>query len=392
MKLECKVCKVLEITKHNNADTLVVVGVMGYKCITKLNADGSYPYNIGDYVIYIPESALLPEWLLKEMNFWNYEENKGMLVGTNHNRIKAIRLRGQYSEGLLYPVIKSNGKLYINRKHISDNEVSSELFVISEGEDVSEYLGIRKWVPPIPIELAGCFGSGIQKYVVKYDIESIQKYPTVFQDGEQVEFTEKIHGTLSRYIFSGKTNVVEDTFGDNKDIFITSKGAGDKGFYIKNIEENNNNVYVRAFNENDLKSKVKRSKWYNSDTPLTLFGETYGVQDLMYGLERGQVKFVLFDVFIGTPQEGRFLSVEECIDFANDTGIDRVPSLYMGEYSKKVVDEYTSGNTVISNVKQIREGIVIRPVSERSYNELGRVILKSVSETYKLRKEGTEFV
>lgn len=39
----------------------------------------------------------------------------------------------------------------------------------------------------------------------------------------------------------------------------------------------------------------------------------------------------------------------------------------------------------------IREGIVIKPCKERGNSELGRVILKSVSEGYLLRKGGTEF-
>ena len=52
-----------------------------------------------------------------------------------------------------------------------------------------------------------------------------------------------------------------------------------------------------------------------------------------------------------------------------------------------------SGKTTLgSNLNQIREGIVIRPLDERYEDELGRVMLKSVSEAYKLRKgETTEY-
>ena len=57
------------------------------------------------------------------------------------------------------------------------------------------------------------------------------------------------------------------------------------------------------------------------------------------------------------------------------------------------VEEYTTGKkTLRTNSNQIREGIVIRPLNERYEDDLGRVMLKSVSEAYKLRKgETTEY-
>ena len=55
------------------------------------------------------------------------------------------------------------------------------------------------------------------------------------------------------------------------------------------------------------------------------------------------------------------------------------------------VKEYTDGfDTIGTNPKQIREGIVIKPLNERWDDEIGRVMVKSVSEVYKLRKNGTE--
>ena len=87
------------------------------------------------------------------------------------------------------------------------------------------------------------------------------------------------------------------------------------------------------------------------------------------------------------------MNFEECKAFAEEIGVERVPSLYVGPFSMEKVVEYTSGKTTLgSNLNQIREGIVIRPLDERYEDELGRVMLKSVSEAYKLRKgETTEY-
>ena len=106
--------------------------------------------------------------------------------------------------------------------------------------------------------------------------------------------------------------------------------------------------------------------------------------------KNGAIGYRLFDVYVGNLSNGRYLTFEECKAFAEETGIERVPSLYVGEYSLEKVNEYTSGKTMLgSDVNQIREGIVIRPLNERVEHNLGRVIVKSVSEDYKLRKGNT---
>ena len=68
-----------------------------------------------------------------------------------------------------------------------------------------------------------------------------------------------------------------------------------------------------------------------------------------------------------------------------------VPELYVGPFSKEVMMEHTDGMTVVGSSVHIREGIVITPTTERTDTELGRVVLKSVSEKYLLRKNGTEY-
>ena len=213
-----------------------------------------------------------------------------------------------------------------------------------------------------------------------------------FIEGEMFEATEKIHGTQTRFIFT-KGVVNDETFGENKDIYIASKGQGDKGLFFKNNLSNANSYYVRAFKLNDIENKVVNSELYKNSDMLTLFGETYGMQDLKYGLENGHIGYRLFDVYVGKPRYGRFLNYEECKAFASELGIERVPSLYVGEYSYEKVKELTDGKTTLGkNKNQIREGVVIRPLNERYISELGRVFLKSVSEAYKLRKgETTEY-
>jgi len=89
----------IEILPHPNADALELAQVDDYRCVVKKGQ-----YKTGDLVVYIPEAAVVPEWILKQYNFWNEKENKGMLAGSLGNRVKAIKLRGELSTGIILPI------------------------------------------------------------------------------------------------------------------------------------------------------------------------------------------------------------------------------------------------------------------------------------------------
>ena len=69
-----------------------------------------------------------------------------------------------------------------------------------------------------------------------------------------------------------------------------------------------------------------------------------------------------------------------------------VPTLYVGPFSRDIVEIHTYGPTTLAEPKDIkskfkdREGCVITPLVEQRIRGLGRVILKSVSADYRDRK------
>jgi hypothetical protein len=71
--------------------------------------------------------------------------------------------------------------------------------------------------------------------------------------------------------------------------------------------------------------------------------------------------------------------------------IKMVPILYIGPYSRAILDQHTNGSTCMEGGAHIREGVVVKPTIERYDPSLGRVALKSVSEAYLLRKGATEY-
>ena len=120
------------------------------------------------------------------------------------------------------------------------------------------------------------------------------------------------------------------------------------------------------------------------------------MQDLTYGAKANEdekVGFRVFDIFVA-PKGGPGRYLDDALLEAACHGLElpRVPVLYRGPFSKKVMDEYTNGKETVSGKgMHIREGIVIRPVVERRQDNFGRVQLKSISEKYLLRANGTEF-
>ena len=121
---------------------------------------------------------------------------------------------------------------------------------------------------------------------------------------------------------------------------------------------------------------------------LIFYGEIVGegIQDLTYGCKEHSL--FIFDIKDVTT--GKYLDWYDVVKWCEYLGLRTVPELYVGQYSDETRKEFTTGRSVL-DVKTIREGIVVKPVLEQNDRKIGRKILKSVSEEYLLRKNGTEF-
>lgn len=417
-KFEAKVYK-LKIKPHPNADTLELCEIGDY-----MSAVRKGEFKTGDLGVYIDENSLIPEWLLKKVGLWDDVKNKGKLDGPEGNRIKSKRLRKVLSTGLIYPVGHSGFSKGLENciEYYGSNGVGSTRnepntnaewhnYVVHEGDDVTKILGITKYEPTVPTHMNGEIwnASGL---TLNFDIENLKKYRYLLRDGEDVAMLEKAHGTFVTFGYS-----------DGKYI-IHSKGLGSQGLafrlnkhhktifqktkhkvlsYINSIidikysdEINQNNLYVKIFREHILPIFTKHEFTKNGETPQSVYllGEIFGpVQDLTYGQKAPA--FRLFDVYIGLPNKGRYLNFDEKLEFARQLRIPMVPILYRGSYSKEKVLEFTSGKETISGKElHMREGIVITPTVERRCDEIGRVILKSVSDEYldsRNKKHATEY-
>ena len=172
-------------------------------------------------------------------------------------------------------------------------------------------------------------------------------------------------------------------------VAVSSKGLGAKGLFLKHNEKNEKNVYIRATSQY-FKALVEWATYY--DRPITMCGEVFGdgVQDLKYGM-LNQIAFRCFDVYVGYRGQGYWFDDISLTQFCETLSITRVPVLYRGPYSNQIVQQLTQHTKSVFDSKQVREGIVIKPINERQHKYLGRVVLKSINEDYYVRKNATEY-
>jgi RNA ligase (TIGR02306 family) len=350
----------LKIEPHHNADALEIARVGAYMSIVRRG-----DFVTGDLAAYIPEQAVVPQGLLQEMGL------EGRLAGKDKDRVKAIKLRGVLSQGLCYRA-KPEWR---------------------EGDDVTAALGITKYEPPIPTAMSGAvYAAGLER-CMRYDIENVKRFPEALEAGEEVVFTEKLHGTWAQLGLIPEA----DAHPEHGPLVVASKGFASKGLaFIPDAEENAQNLYLRVARRFEVEAKL-RAAFPNSAAPVFVLGEIFGsgVQDLSYGASARQddaLGLRVFDIYIGTPGQGRYLDDAELEATCATLGLARVPVVYRGPFSAEVMEAHTKGKeTVSGRALHLREGVVIRPVRERSHDGLGRVQLKSVSEDYLLRQGGTEF-
>lgn len=380
------------IKPHPNADKLELGNIghpEGWQVVVQKDQ-----FKTGDLVAYIPENSVVPEWLLKKYNFWNESQNKGILAGPKGDRIKAIKLRGEFSLGIVIPTVKNGMGDFVFLETDYNNCLGH---YVLEGTDVTEYLEITKYEPVIPVHLSGEVFYGSDAISIKYDIENIKNYPELIKEGDPVQISEKIHGTHIQIIYVPENNPlvhpemlkVSTTDGKVGYFAVASKGLAEKGLFFKWNENNQQNIYLinaRPYLENIL------NYVYQFDSTIVFCGEVFGfgIQDLHYGRKQNETSFRLFDIYIGTRNAGRFVEDQELNMWCERTLLDRVPIMYRGPYNKEFVEGLYQ-NKKSCYADQIIEGVVIKPVPERNDPAIGRVALKAINEAYLLRKNATEF-
>ncbi|MFD6432153.1 RNA ligase (ATP) [Streptomyces venezuelae] len=346
--------EVLTIHEHPGADALELAQVGLYRAVVAKGV-----HRTGESAVYIPEQSVLPAGLVEELGL------TGRLAGGNRDRVKAVRLRGELSQGIV-----------CRPAALADVDLAR---AAADGTDFAELLGITKWVPPIPPTMSGDVEAA-PDLLPWVDIENVQRYPDIFAPGEPVVLTEKLHGSACLVTYVAESGRVH----------VSSKGFGAKSLALR---EDPRNLYWRAVHGHGVAAAAAKLAERLGARRVGIFGEVYGdgVQDLAYGADgrRDTLGYAVFDVSADIDGQVRWLDATELLDGE----LPLVPRLYAGPYdTDRVLELATGRETVSGRALHLREGVVIRPAVER-YSPVtgGRAIAKAVSPAYLTRKGGTEY-
>lgn len=340
--------RILEIYPIPDADSIERAVIRGWNVVIKKNE-----FKIGDLCVYCEIDSIMPE--RPEFEF----------LRPRGFRIRTIKLRGQVSQGIVFPL--SILPIIVDDEKIPRNVIVDcfETKNWNEGEDVTDILGVTKYEPSIPAQLAGEVKGSFPSHSIKTDEERLQNLIECYDEYKMNEWivTEKIDGTsVTAYIYNGE-------FG------VASRNL--------ELKENNENTYWKVVKEIDLENKMRSYMEKNNINALTLQGELIGegIQKNKYGIKGHTIKW--FRAFY--PDKYQFASWDEFRVMCEIMALDRVPTINVNfklpENYEDLI-EYANGKSELYDV--MREGLVF-VAKNPSYNDNGRLSFKVISNKFLLK-------
>lgn len=327
------------------ADSIEVATVGGWKVVVK---KGEFKTN--DLVVYLEIDSWVPTSLAP---FLSKGKEPKVFNGVEGERLQTVKLRGQISQGLLLP---------IDCTTISDGEGS-----VSEGDDVTEFLGIQKWERPLPTQLQGQAKGNFPSFIRKTDQERCQNLQkNIFVDWKDLEWeiSLKLDGSsLTGYYNNGETGICS------------------RNLELMDNDENSGNSFIQTFNSSGLKDAIKS------------IGRNVAVQGEMMGEKiqgnrenlTGTILFI-FDVFDIDNQQ--YMTPQDRLEFINLL----FKNGYTGDIAPILNSKTTLHNIGISNITDllsfadgesinnpVREGVVFKCVTN------GDISFKAISNKFLLK-------
>lgn len=390
------VVELKRVRAHPDANKLELCDVLGYQlCIPKGR------HKTGDLGIYFPADTILTKEWAEKFGVTS------LLKGAQKDRVGKIALRGEPSFGLFVPI---------------PEDLSCQL-----GDNVAEFFGAKKYEPPVRATCGDPAGydSDIDPFVQKYtDIQNGRIFTEIFSGDELVVATEKIHGTNCKIGYIRVDNLYKSTMllgscGPGvptkyythiagsmelrrkwphktigpKNLFekIIQKIWGEKRVKIP-LEDMGSNTYWHPWSLGPVRDLMVHVVSTTNNIGMAansvlLYGEVYGgAINFDYGIPNGKgLGFKAFDISI----DGKYMDFETFEALCDKFSVPRVPVLYKGPF-RDFKPEIADGASTIEGARNIREGVVIKPLIERIDPKVGRACCKIIGTQYALGLKDNE--
>lgn len=358
MRKLASVQKIVALNPIEGADRIELCTVLGWQCIVKKGE-----FKVNDACIFFEIDSVIPRapW----NDFLADKKNPDKPI-----RLRSVKMKGQISQGLAMPL----GILHSDYIHgyesgygIEDNVpyyiYHGNKILIYEGADLTEQLGIEKWEPQIPAQLAGIARGNFPSIVPKTDETRIQSEPELLQEvrGIDMYWAIKMDGT------SG-------TFVKHDDIHhVCSRNLS--------LKETEGNTYWEMYHKYNI------GKILDNNPMFAIQGEIAGE-----GIQKNTAKLKGHNLFVFNIydiQKGCILGLHDMVKFCMDNGLDYVPLFNVAKFEYNTVEELVE---IAKQCKypcgELGEGYVIRPVVPMFSKVLrGRMSFKVINPLYLIKND-----
>ena len=342
--------KVTEVIPHNNADKLEMIKVLGYTVISQKGL-----YKTGDLCVFIRPDSCVP--VDKE---WSQEVIKYMKSSDDHRRVRAIKLRGEWSYGLVMPLsVLGDGNHKV-------------------GTDVTEYLGLYKYSLPVKLNSptnnnSGACG-GLPYGIPKTDETNYKNFPESSIVNRYYYVTEKRDGssftaygvvkplTLKQKIHSFfRPHLKSEYLYKNIETGVCSRSL--------NLKLDTENVWTDAFKKYKLDALLRKlvaSSNYICSVALRgeLVGKGINKSTPNKDAELTQTHLIMFDLLL---KEGNnnwetqeFTALKCMSDGLQSLGIDVVREPWQGPVLIKSMDDIREIEKDFEGFMGDLEGVVLK--------------------------------
>lgn len=329
-----------DVTPIENADRIECIHVLGWQCVAPKG-----DFKVGDLCVYMEVDSFLP--ICDRFEFLrtsSYKKND--IVGEGF-RLKTQTFRGQISQGLVQPLsILPDGNYNI-------------------GDDVTDLLGIKKWVIEERATGSGTVISDFPPFIEKSDELRIQSFPELINEMKsagQYYISTKMDGTsVTMYLKDDHFGVC----GRNNEFADDDKCAMWKLAHQYHIHES---LLEKGYND------------------IAIQGEFCGP-----GIQKNRLRLTRPHWYVFTVVDlvsGERFDYEDVVDLCDTLGLEMVPIEEVSDsFGYNTVEElierakgkYKSGNN--------KEGIVIRP-THYTYSDTisGPLSFKVLNNDYLLKE------
>lgn len=335
------ITRILALEAIPDADRIERATVLGWSVVVRKGL-----HEVGDLVVMIFPDTLVPKKYLDP----NYE-------GTEKVRLKTVKMKGQYSAGLVIPLA----------------DWATPPGEYNEGDDVSELLGVEKYETPIPASIGGdALGLFPTALVSKTDEENYRTNPGAFDELSEERFKDaQFVGTLKCDGSSGTFILKDDVFR------VCSRNL--------ELRETEGNAFWQV------------ARKYRLEETMRAQGVEYAIQGEVCGpgIQGNPMKLKELSLFVFLVKDlssGKWLPWEDTVEFCGTHGIPvadvvlYVPSV-RDMPSKEKLQEIAN-NIKYDEGKTNAEGIVLRTTTPIHSSVLGKAwwSVKIMNEPYDTKK------